>query len=184
MALAGREILVAVTGGIAAYKAAALVSLLVRRGASVSVMMTDAATKLVGPKTFEALSGRPVRLDLWTGASAIPHIDAAKKAALLCVVPATANILAKAAAGLADDLVSTTILAFDGPLLFAPAMNRVMWNKAATRRNVERLAADGALFVGPESGHLCCGDDGDGRMAEPDEILAEIERLLSESTTE
>lgn len=177
--LKDREILIAVSGGIAAYKTAVLVSRLVRAGARVSVMMTAAATELVGPKTFEALTRRPVRLDLWHDASAIPHIDAAQKAELLCVAPATANLLAKAASGIADDLVSTTILAFDGPALFAPAMNRVMWNKPATKRNVERLTADGVYFVGPESGRLCCGDDGDGRMAEPEEIFAEIERLLS-----
>ena len=179
MNLAHREILIAVTGGIAAYKTAALVSRLVRSGAQVSVMMTDSATKLVGPKTFEALTGRAVRLDLWQDTSAIPHIDAAKKAELLCVAPATANIIAKAACGIADDLVSTTILAFDGPALFAPAMNSVMWNKPATQRNIRQLTDDGALLIGPASGHLCCGDDGQGRMAEPDAIYAEIERLLA-----
>lgn len=179
MSFAGREILIAVTGGIAAYKAAALVSRLVGSGAGVSVMMTASATELVGPKTFQALTGRPVRLNLWNDESAIPHIAAAKRAELLCVVPATANILAKAALGIADDLVSTTILAFAGPVLFAPAMNSVMWNKPATKRNIERLRDDGAFFIGPETGRLCCGDDGAGRMAEPDAILAEIERLLA-----
>lgn len=179
MNLTGREILVAVTGGIAAYKAAALVSRLVSAGAGVSVMMTASATELVGPKTFQALTDRPVRLTLWNDESAMAHIAAAKRAELLCVVPATANIVAKAALGVADDLVSTTILAFDGPVLFAPAMNSTMWNKPATKRNIQRLLDDGALMIGPETGRLCCGDDGAGRMAEPDEIFAEIERIFA-----
>lgn len=178
MTFSSREILIAVTGGIAAYKAAVLVSQLVRGGAGVSVIMTASATELIGSKTFEALSGRPVRTGLWAASDPIPHIEAAKSAELLCVVPATANILAKAASGIADDLVSTTILAFSGPILFAPAMNSAMWGKPATQRNVRRLIDDGAQFIGPESGRLACGDDGAGRMAEPDEIFVQIERIL------
>ncbi len=176
------EILIGVTGGIAAYKTAILVSALVRSGRNVSVMMTESATKLVGPKTFQALSGRPVRVSLWEeDASAHPHIDAAIKADLFCVAPATANLLAKAACGIADDLLSTTILAFDGPILLAPAMNSVMWSKPATQRNIARLREDGFHFVGPETGRLSCGDHGVGRMAEPETILQEIEAILQKS---
>lgn len=172
-----REILIAVTGGIAAYKTVALVSRLVKSGYGVSVMMTESATKLIAPKTFHALTGRPVRIDLWTDSSAIPHIEPAAQASLLAVVPATANILAKAASGIADDLVSTTILAFPGPILLAPAMNAVMWEKPATRRNVHQLEEDCFHFVGPETGRLCCGTEGVGRMAEPEAIYDVIAAL-------
>lgn len=175
------EILIGVTGGIAAYKTAILTSRLVSAGAGVSVMMTEAAARLVGPKTFQALSGRSVRVSLWEdAASAHPHIDAGQRARLFCVAPATADILAKAAAGIADDLVSTTILAFDGPILFAPAMNRVMWSKPAVQRNIARLREDGFLFVGPETGRLSCGQNGIGRMAEPEAIFEKIVAVLKE----
>ena len=179
MEVGGSEILIGVTGGIAAYKAAALVSRLASFGAGVSVMMTESAARLVGPKTFQALSGRSVRVSLWEDtASAHPHIDAARKADLFCVAPATANMLAKAAWGIADDLVSTTILAFDGPVLLAPAMNSVMWSKPAVRRNVAQLKEDGFFFIGPESGPLSCGESGTGRMSEPEQILEAIEAIL------
>jgi phosphopantothenoylcysteine synthetase/decarboxylase len=173
----GREILIAVTGGIAAYKAAALVSRLTQAGTGVSVIMTRAATKLVAAKTFEALSGRPVVTDEWAR-GAHPHIMAARSAELMCVAPATANILAKAAMGMADEIVSTTLLAFDGPIIFAPAMNVRMWEKPPVRRNVALLRADGRVIVGPESGHLSCGEVGEGRMAEPDAIFRAIEEEL------
>ena len=124
----GREVLIAVTGGIAAYKTAALVSQLTQAGAGVSVIMTRSATKLVAPKTFEALSGRPVVTAVF-GRGSHPHIETARKAEVLCVAPATANIMAKAALGLADEIVSTVLLAFDGPIIVAPAMNVQMWCK-------------------------------------------------------
>lgn len=182
MTLKGKEILLGVTGGIAAFKAAALVSRLAAAGAGVSVMMTESAAKLVAPQTFYSLSGRPVRLSLWTDPqSAHPHIGAGKDARIFCIAPATADIIAKAAAGIADDLVSTTILAFDGPILLAPAMNSVMWSKPATRRNVARLEEDGFFFVGPEAGRLSCGDEGLGRMAEPEAIQETIEKILAGS---
>ena len=143
--------LIGVTGGIAAYKTAALVSRLVQAGADVSVLMTRAATRLVGPKTFEALTGRPVGTGLRPGAH--PHIER-PAAEVFCVAPATANILAKAACGLADDLLSTTLLSFDGPIIMAPAMNDKMWEKPAVRRNVAQLRADGVVLVDPEEGYL------------------------------
>ena len=180
MALKGTEILLGVTGGIAAFKAAALVSRLAAAGAGVSVMMTEAAAKLVSPQTFYSLSGRPVRLSLWSDPqSAHPHIAAGRDAQIFCVAPATADVMAKAAAGIADDLVSTTILAFDGPILLAPAMNRVMWSKPATQRNAAQLKEDGFYFVGPEIGRLSCGDEGIGRMAEPGAIQRAIEDILA-----
>ena len=177
----GREVLIAVTGGIAAYKTAALVSRLVQAGASVSVIMTRAATKLVAPKTFEALSGRRVVTAVF-GRGSHPHVEAARKAELLCVAPATANIIAKAALGLADEIVSTTLLAFDGPIILAPAMNVQMWCKPAVQRNVAQLRSDGRVIVGPESGHLSCGEVGEGRMAEPEAIFAVIAQELEKMT--
>ena len=170
MNLKGREVVIGVTGGIAAYKTAALVSRLVQAGAGVSVVMTEAATRLVGPKTFEALSGRPVRIDTF-GAGPHPHIELAETAELLCIAPATANLLAKAACGLADDLLSTVLLSFDGPVILAPAMNSHMWEKPAVVRNVQRLRDDGLLLIGPEEGYLSCGTHGLGRMASPEKIF-------------
>ncbi len=182
MTLKGTEILLGVAGGIAAFKAAALASRLTAAGAGVSVMMTEAAARLVAPQTFYALSGRPVRLSLWADpTSPHPHIGASKDARIFCIAPATADIMAKAAAGVADDLLSTTILAFGGPILLAPAMNRVMWSKPATQRNAARLKEDGFYFVGPETGRLSCGDEGVGRMAEPEAIERAIEDILAGS---
>ncbi len=166
----GREVLIGVTGGIAAYKTAALVSQLVQAGAGVSVVMTRSATKLVGPKTFEALTGRPVGIGVF-GPGGHPHIEAARQAEILCVAPATANILAKAAWGLADDLLSTVLLAFVGPVILAPAMNCEMWRKPAVQRNVAQLLSDGMIFVDPEEGYLSCGEVGAGRMASPEKIF-------------
>lgn len=177
-ALAGREVLLGVCGGIAAYKAATLTSLLVKAGAGVTVVMTDEATKLVGPKTFEALTRRPVALSMWDARLVHPHIELARQAEVFCVVPATANIMAKAACGIADDLMSTTILAFDGTIIMAPAMNAVMWRKPATQRNVRQLVEDGVVMVGPETGRLSCGEAGVGRMSEPEEIFETIANAL------
>ncbi|NMC21210.1 MAG: phosphopantothenoylcysteine decarboxylase [Thermogutta sp.] len=176
--MSGHEILVGVTGGIAAYKTASLVSRLVQSGASVTVVMTEAAAHLVGPKTFEALTGRPVGTDLWSP-TPHPHIDLARQADLLCVAPATANFLAKAAWGMADDLLTTCLLAFTGPVLVAPAMNSQMWAKPAVQRNLQRLRDDGCVIIDPEEGRLSCGEVGAGRMAEPDVIFAKIEEVLS-----
>ena len=177
-----REILVGVTGGIAAFKTAVLVSRLVQAGAGVSVVMTHSAQRFVGTATFEALTGRPVHTELWNDPQHPlgPHIRLAAEADLLCVAPATANLLAKAAHGLADDLLSTLLLVFEGPVLFAPAMNCQMWEKPAVQRNVEQLRSDGVHLVGPAEGWLSCRQQGAGRMAEPEDIEARIRQLLDE----
>ncbi len=179
--MTGRELLIGVSGGIAAYKTASLVSQLVRAGAGVTVVMTRSATRLVGPKTFEALSGRPVLTRVF-GRRAHPHIELARKAELLCVAPATANILAKAACGLADDLLSTILLCFDGPVLMAPAMNSVMWEKSVVQRNVAQLREDGVLIIDPEPGRLSCGTSGPGRMSEPEKIFRAIAEQFDRKT--
>ena len=169
-----KEILLGVTGGIAAYKSATIVSRLRQRGHGVSVVMTRSATKLIAPKTFEALSGRPVYHSVFNSNMSHAHIDLARPADLFCIAPATANILAKAAHGIADDIVSTLILSFDKPILFAPAMNTAMWNKPSVQRNIKQLREDGMFFIGPESGNLSCGETGAGRMTEPDVIVEMI----------
>lgn len=176
-----RELLIGVTGGIAAFKTAALVSQLVQAGAGVSVAMTDSATKFVGPTTFAALTGRPVATRLFDD-QAFPlgaHIELAKRAELFCIAPASANFLAKAAHGMADDLVSTLYLSFAGPVLAAPAMNVEMWGKAAVARNVEQLRKDGLTIIDPEEGWLSCRDRGAGRMAAPETILAAIRQAFA-----
>lgn len=176
----GREILIGVTGGIAAYKTAALVSQLVQAGAGVTVVLTEAAKEFIGPTTFEALTGRPVPKGSF-GDPDYPlgvHIELARRAEVLCVAPATANFLAKAAVGLADDLLSTLYLAFRGPVIIAPAMNAEMWSKPAVQRGVAQLLADGVTIVDPEAGWLSCRDQGVGRMAAPEKIQAAIEAML------
>lgn len=170
--LAGKKITVAATGGIALYKVCTLVRGLVRAGAEVRVAMTENAARFVGPVTFEALSGRPVALTEWASGpdGAMPHIELAK-CDLMIVAPATANVLAKAAHGIADDLVSTLIAARRADIVFLPAMNVHMWTNAATQRNVACLKAAGARFIGPDSGFQACGDLGSGRMTEPEAAL-------------
>jgi phosphopantothenoylcysteine decarboxylase len=172
----GREIVVGVSGGIAAYKAAALTSLLVQRGAGVTAVLTRHARKFVGPATFAALTGRPVASRSFDP-QAFPlgaHIELAARADLVVVAPATADLLAKAASGAADDLLTTLLLCAECPVLLAPAMNAAMWAKPAVQRNVAQLAADGATIVPPGSGWLSCRQTGAGRMAEPDEIASAI----------
>ena len=180
--LKNRKITVAVTGGIAAYKACEVVRGLVKLGTDVRVAMTENATRFVGPVTFEALSGHPVATTEWehTPEGAMPHIELNLHADLLLVVPATANILAKAARGIADDLVSALILAHRSKVAFVPAMNRHMWGNPATQRNVADLKRDGAHFIGPDSGFQACGDVGEGRMTEPADILDLLPGLFSE----
>ena len=170
--LSGRKIVLGVTGSIAAYKACELLRLLIKKGAKCTVIMTQAAQRFVTPLTFEALGAQTVYTSDWnqTG-SPIPHIEATKDAALLLVAPATANIMAKAAQGVADDLLSSAILAARCPIAFAPAMNTFMWHNQATQRNVAQLIQDGALIIGPASGEQACGDIGSGRMLEPREII-------------
>jgi phosphopantothenoylcysteine decarboxylase/phosphopantothenate--cysteine ligase len=173
--LAGRHLLLGVTGGVAAFKACELARELQRRGATVQVAMTDAATKFIGPATFQALTGRPVFVDAWDGRvdNGMPHIDLSRGADAILVAPATADFMAKVAQGLADDLLSTLVLARDCPLLVAPAMNRQMWAAAATRRNVATLRADGVAILGPGSGEQACGETGDGRMLEARQLVEE-----------
>jgi len=176
----GREILIGVTGGIAAYKTAALVSRLAQAGAGVSVVMTAAAQRFVGPTTFAALTGRKVYCDLWDEPEHPlgPHIQLAERASIMCVAPATANLLGKLAHGQADDLLSTLLLVYQGPLLLAPAMNTQMWQKPSVQRNVAQVREDGAHLVGPDDGWLSCRQQGAGRMAEPEEIESAIRKLL------
>ncbi|HEY4232306.1 MAG TPA: flavoprotein [Lacipirellulaceae bacterium] len=178
-----RELIVGVSGGIAAYKTAALVSSLVQSGNGVSVVMTHAARKFVGQATFRALTGRPVAINVFDR-EAFPlgaHIELAEKADLFCIAPASADLLGKAAHGLADDLLSTLLLSFDGPVLFAPAMNSAMWAKPAVQRNIATLRDDGYDFVDPQEGWQSCRRTGMGRMAEPADIQTAIERLLGSS---
>lgn len=171
----GRVVL-GITGGIAAYKSAELTRLLVKDGVAVDVVMTASACRFVTPMTFQALSGRPALTDLWeTGANhAMGHIAISRGADAILIAPASANFLAKLAHGISDDLLSTLCLARECPLLVAPAMNRQMWNSAATQRNVAQLRADGIAILGPGSGELACNETGDGRMLEAEEILAAL----------
>ncbi len=177
-----RDIILCVTGGIAAYKAAALASRLRQDGASVTVAMTNAAQKLVTPHTFEGVTGNPVATTLWPepGLYRLDHISLADRADMVVVAPATANIIAKAAAGIADDLVSTTLvtLGADRPVVIAPAMNNRMWANPIVQRNVRTLKDLGWHIVEPAEGWLACGEKGPGRMAEPDDIRAAIETTL------
>lgn len=174
-----REILIGVTGGIAAYKTATLVSRLVQRGFDVSVVMTEAATHFIHPTTFAALTGRHVAVDLFDPHRPLgQHIDLADETAVYCIAPATANCLAKAANGIADDLVSTLYLSFEGPVVMAPAMNTAMWEKPAVQRNVAQLKDDGVRFVGPEAGWLSCRREGAGRMADPETILEVLLKIV------
>jgi phosphopantothenoylcysteine decarboxylase/phosphopantothenate--cysteine ligase len=176
MELNGKRIVLGVTGGIAAYKAAELLRLLVKQGAEVQVAMTDGATRFVTPMTFQALSGKPVFVDQWDARmpNAMAHIDLSRQADLILVAPASADFMARVANGMADDLLATMVLARDCPLLLAPAMNRQMWENPATQRNVERLAGDGIGIVGPASGIQACGETGPGRMLEPEELLEAV----------
>ena len=180
MTLEGKNVVLGVTGGIAAYKACELTSRLRKAGAQVYVIMTKNACEFVAPLTFETLSNHPVvtdtfkRPDTWE----VEHIALAKRADVFVIAPATANILAKMAHGIADDMLSTTVLATRAPVLVAPAMNTGMWDNIATRENVKTLRERGVRFVGPEGGFLACGDTGAGRMSEPKEIYDAVAEAL------
>jgi phosphopantothenoylcysteine decarboxylase / phosphopantothenate---cysteine ligase len=181
MELANKHIVVGMTGGVAAYKVCELVRRLQDEGAAIQVVMTAAAQQFVTAMTMQALSGRAVFTDQWGGGAqvdnAMPHIDLTRGADAIVVAPATAHFIAKAACGLADDLLSTLVLARDRgrtALLVAPAMNVEMWENPATQRNVAQLIADGAVVLGPASGDQACGEVGPGRMLEPAELLADI----------
>ncbi len=178
--MADHEILIGVTGGVAAYKTAALTSKLVQAGYGVRVVMTSAAREFIGAATFAALTGRPVYGDVFDQQQFPlgPHIELARSSDLLCVAPATADFLGKAANGLADDLLSTLFLCFTGPVILAPAMNCEMWEKESVQRNVARLRDDGAQMAGPGDGWLSCRQRGMGRMAEADELFDAITAVL------
>jgi len=180
VSLAHKKIILGVTGGIAAYKAAELCRLLVKAGAEVQVVMTAAAQQFVTPLTFQALSGKPVLTSLWdaAGGDGMEHIHLSRDADLLLVAPASADFLAKLVHGRADDLLSTLCLARTCKLAVAPAMNREMWAAAPTRRNLEQLRADGVSLLGPAAGEQACGETGLGRMLEPAEILAALAGVL------
>lgn len=174
-----RHFVLGITGGIAAYKSAELVRLWVRQGHTVDVVMTPAAKAFVGPVTFQALSGRAVRDDLWHGEdSGMDHIALSRNVDAVIVAPASADFIGKLAHGLADDLLSTLCLARDCPLLVVPAMNRQMWENRATQRNVAQLRADGVAILGPATGEQACGEVGAGRMIEPEEIVWRVEGHL------
>lgn len=176
----GKTILLGVSGGIASYKAAALCSKLAQAGANVRVVMTESAAKFIAPLTFQALSRNDVLIDTFDekDSSVISHIDAADRADLVVIAPATANIIGKLANGIADDMLSTTLLAVTSPILMAPAMNVHMYEHPAVQENIRRLRDRGVIFCEPGEGQLACGYVGKGRLAQPDEIYARIAALL------
>ena len=182
--LSGKTIILGVTGGIAAYKAAEICSTLVRSGATVHVVMTEHATHFVGPVTFRALTGNPVITGLWEEPREyeITHVSLADKADVFLIAPATANILGKIASGVADDMLSTMIMATTAPVILAPAMNYKMWENPAVKANVERLESLGYIFVNPEVGRLACGAEGVGRLADPEKVVQSVVACLERKT--
>jgi phosphopantothenoylcysteine decarboxylase/phosphopantothenate--cysteine ligase len=179
--LAGRRILLGVTGGIAAYKSVFLLRLLTQAGADVQVLMTPAATRFVGPETFAALSHRPVHSDVFERTDEVLHVNLAHQADIAVVAPATANVLGRLAHGLADDLLSSVLLEATCPLVLAPAMHAGMWEHPASRANLALLVERGAIVVGPGEGSLAAGDEGVGRMAEPEQILEGVVGAIASS---
>ena len=175
-----RRVVLGVTGGIAAYKVAELARLLIRNNVEVQVAMTEAATRFVTPATFQALTGKPVVTDLWDASfpNSMAHIELSRGAEAIIVAPASADFLAKLAHGIADDLLSTACLARNCPLIVAPAMNREMWDSAATQRNVATLRGDGVRILGPAAGDQACGEVGMGRMLEPEELTEAVLEFL------
>ena len=171
-----KHIVLGISGGVACYKSAELVRRLMDHGATVDVVMTDSAREFVTPVTFQALSGRPVFSDLWDNRAPnnMVHINLTRQADLVLIAPATANVMAKLANGIADDLLTTLCLASTRPLMIAPAMNREMWQAPSTQRNVNQLKADGVQILGPGTGDQACGETGDGRMLEPHELVAAV----------
>ena len=179
--IAGRKIVIGVTGGVAAYKSAELVRLLVKAGADVHVVLTEGGARFVTAVTFQALSGNPVWSDLWDArmGNNMAHIDLSRDADAILIAPATADVIAKLVQGRADDLLTTLCLARDCPLLVAPAMNRQMWEHPATRRNLAQLRDDGATVLGPAAGEQACGEVGLGRMLEAEELFEHLCAFLS-----
>jgi len=184
MTLKGKRILLGVTGGIAAYKAAVLARALVKAGCDVRVAMTEAATRFITPVTLQALTGQTVWTDMWDPrvADNMSHIELSRDRDLILVAPASADFLAKVANGLADDLLSTLVLARRCGLMLAPAMNVEMWDNPATQRNLASLLKDGVVFAGPAAGDQACGETGMGRLLEPEQILAEVEAWFQPKT--
>lgn len=182
--LKGREIIVAVCGGIAAYKTATLVSGMVQQGCGVTVVMTANAKKFIGPVTFRALTHRPVYDDLWSteGEADINHLALSENAELILVAPATANLIGKMANGIADDFLSTLLIGSDCPIALAPAMNSRMWENPAVQRNIEFLKQAGISVFGPDSGRLACETVGPGRMVEPEALMCHISKFVQTST--
>ena len=180
--LKGREIILAVTGGIAAYKSADICSKLIQRGAGVTVVMTKDAEKFITPLTFQALSARPVHTDIFNllDSSDPQHISLTERADLMLIAPATANILAKVAHGLTDDLVSLMISAAACPVIFCPSMNNRMWDNPITQENVTKLASVGYTFLGPDAGWLACRNTGSGRLSDPQFIIDEVTKMLTD----
>ena len=176
-----KKIVLGITGGIAAYKAAELVRLTVKADFDVQVVMTEAATQFITPITMQALSGKPVFTGMWHSSidNAMPHIELSRDANAILVAPASADFIAKLVHGRADDLLSTLCLARDCPLLVAPAMNKQMWENAATQRNIDQLKKDGVYILGPDNGAQACGEIGLGRMLEPDELMTEINAFFT-----
>lgn len=172
-----QKLILGITGGIAAYKAAELTRLLVKSGIDVQVVMTDAACQFITPVTMQALSGKPVYTSMWDSsiANGMPHIELSRSAHAILVAPASADFLAKLVQGRADDLLSTLCLARDCPLIVAPAMNRQMWENPATQRNISQLRQDGVRILGPAEGDQACGETGPGRMLEPEDIMSLLE---------
>ena len=179
MTLQGRKVILCVTGGIAAYKVALVARGLAQLGADVRVVMTRSAQRFVGAQTFTALTGNPVMTELFGTGPDVPHVELARGADLVIVAPATANALAKLAHGFSDDLFSATVLTARCPVLIAPAMHTEMWEHPATQKNLETLRGRQVHVVGPETGALSSGDEGPGRMSEPDAIVAAAERVLA-----
>ncbi len=178
MNLSGKCVVLGVTGGIAAYKAADITSRLKKMGARVRVVMTQSACRFVAPVTFETLSGEKAYADQFERSFEIEHVSLAKSADLFLIAPATANVIGKIACGIADDLLTTSAMAMTCPILIAPAMNNAMWRSAAVQDNVARLTSRGMKTIGPGTGHLACGDEDVGRMSEPSEVALEVARLL------
>ena len=178
--LRGRRVLLGVCGGIAAYKAAFLARELRAVGADVTAILTASATRFVGPETFAGLTGKPAHASLWQADGTVVHVELAHAADVLVIAPATANTIAKLAHGLADDLLSATALEFPGPIVVAPAMHAGMWTSSVTRANVATLAARGVRFAGPVEGALAHGDEGIGRLADPEDIVETVRAIAEE----
>ena len=181
MTIVAKKLVLGITGGIAAYKAAELVRLLVKSNIEVTVVMTEAACQFITPVTMQALSGKRVFIGMWDSsiANGMPHIELSRGADAILIAPASADFIAKLVHGRADDLLSTLCLARDCPLLVAPAMNKKMWEHPATQRNIAQLKADDVAILGPDSGEQACGEVGLGRMLEPDELMAEINAFFT-----